>query len=87
MVQIASGHDLPADIVNGFAVPAGMPRPIIDFLHREVVKVMALPDTREKLAGMGFDPVASTPEESGTWLKTELGRWTKVIRDARLELQ
>ena len=59
----ATGHDLPADIVNGFVAPAGTPKPVIDLIHREVVKVMAMPDTREKLAAMGFDPVASTPEE------------------------
>ena len=53
----ATGHDLPADIVNGFMAPAGTPKPIIEFLHRETVKVMSMPDTREKLATMGFDPV------------------------------
>jgi tripartite-type tricarboxylate transporter receptor subunit TctC len=83
----ASGHDLPADIVNGFVVPTGTPQPIIDLLHREVVKVMQQPDTREKLAGMGFDPVASTPEEFARWISTELDRWGKVIREAKIELQ
>jgi tripartite-type tricarboxylate transporter receptor subunit TctC len=83
----ASGHDLPADIVNGFMVPAGTPKPIIDFLHRETVKVMSMPDTREKLATMGFDPVASTPEEFAQWIRTEIVRWGKVIRDANIALQ
>jgi tripartite-type tricarboxylate transporter receptor subunit TctC len=83
----ASGEDLPADIVNGFVVPAGTPKPVIDLLHREVVKVMRQPDTKEKLAGMGFDPVGSTPEEFGIWMKTELGRWSKVIREAKIEAQ
>src|SRR6185312_7200986 len=53
----ATGQDLPADIINGFMVPAGTPRPVIDLLYRAVVKVMAAPDTRQKLADMGFDPV------------------------------
>lgn len=83
----ATGHDLPADIVNGFMVPAGTPRPIIDLLHREVVKVMAQPDTRTKLGEMGFDPVASTPEEFWQWMTTGLERWTKVIRDANIAQQ
>src|SRR6187399_766249 len=80
----ASGQDLPADIINGFVVPSGTPQPIIDLLYREVVKVMAQPDTREKLAGMGFDPVASTPEEFWQWMKTELTRCGNVIRDAKI---
>lgn len=80
----ASGHDLPADIVNGFLAPAKTPRTIIDAIHREIVKVMGAPDTRERLATMGFDPVASTPEEFATWIRTETVRWGKVVRDAKI---
>src|SRR4051812_25446780 len=83
----ATGHDLPADIVNGLIAPAGLPKPIIELLHRETVKVLSTPDTREKLAAMGFDPVASTPEEFAEWIRTEIVRWGKVIRDANIALQ
>jgi tripartite-type tricarboxylate transporter receptor subunit TctC len=83
----ATGHDLPADIVNGFIAPAGLPKPIIEYLHRETVKVLSAPDTREKLATMGFDPAASTPEEFAQWIRTEIVRWGKVIRDANIALQ
>jgi tripartite-type tricarboxylate transporter receptor subunit TctC len=83
----ATGHDLPADIVTGFAAPAGTPLPIVEFLHRETVKVLSMPDTRDKLATMGFDPVASTPEEFAQWIRTEIVRWGKVIRDANIALQ
>jgi len=83
----ATGHDLPADIVNGLIGPAGLPKPVIEFLHRETVKVLSMPDTREKLAAMGFDPVASTPEEFAQWIRTEIVRWGKVIRDANIALQ
>ncbi|MBX9828775.1 MAG: tripartite tricarboxylate transporter substrate binding protein [Xanthobacteraceae bacterium] len=86
-MQEASGHDLPADIVNGFMLPAGAPKPVVDFLHREVVKVMAMPDVREKLATMGFDPVASTPAEFAEWIRSEIPRWAKVIRDANITMQ
>ena len=68
-------------------VPAGTPKPVSEFLHRETVKVMSMPDTREKLAAMGFDPVASTPEEFAQWIRTEIVRWGKVIRDANIALQ
>jgi tripartite-type tricarboxylate transporter receptor subunit TctC len=83
----ASGHDLPADIVNGMMAPAGTPEPIIAQLHREIVKVLAQPDTREKLATMGFDPVGSSPEEFAQWIRSEIVRWGGVIRDAGIALQ
>ena len=83
----ATGHDLPADIVTGFVAPAGTPRPIIEFLHRETVKVLSMPDTPDKLATMGFDPVASTPAEFAQWLRTEIVRWGRVIRDAHTPFQ
>ena len=83
----ATGHDLPADIVNGLMAPAGTPKSIIEFLHRETVKVLSIADTRDKLATMGFDPVASTPEEFAHWIRTEIVRWGKVIRDANIALQ
>ena len=83
----ASGQDLPADIVNGLMAPAGTPKPILELLHRETVKILSMPDTREKLAAMGFDPVGSTPEEFAHWIRTEIVRWGKVIRDAHIALQ
>jgi tripartite-type tricarboxylate transporter receptor subunit TctC len=82
----ASGQDLPADIVNGLMAPAGTPKPVIERLHRETVKILSMPDTREKLATMGFDPVGSTPEEFARWIRTEIVRWGKVIRDAHIAL-
>lgn len=80
----ATGQDLPADIVNGFMAPAKTPRAIIDTLHRELAKAMAAPDTKERLATMGFDPVAGTPEEFASWIKTDMARWGKVVRDAKI---
>ena len=83
----ASGNDLPADIVNGFMLPAGAPKLVVEFLHGAVVKVMAMPDVREKLASMGFDPVASTPDQFADWIRSEIPRWGKVIRDAGITMQ
>ena len=83
----ATGHDLPADIVNGLMAPAGTPKPIIETLHRETVKGLSMPDTRQKLSTMGFDPVGSTPEQFAEWIRTEIVRWGDVIRDAHIALQ
>jgi tripartite-type tricarboxylate transporter receptor subunit TctC len=45
--------DQEADIMQGILVPAGTPKPIIDLLHREIVKAMDLPDVKEKLVALG----------------------------------
>jgi tripartite-type tricarboxylate transporter receptor subunit TctC len=55
--------DVMGDNWQGLVVPAGTPKQIIAFLHSEIVKIVALPDIRERLAVLGFEPVASTPEE------------------------
>jgi tripartite-type tricarboxylate transporter receptor subunit TctC len=83
----ATGHDLPADIVTGLMAPAGTPKPAIEFLHDETVKILSMPDTRDKLAAMGFEPVGSTPEQFAQWIRTEIVRWGKVIRDANIAFQ
>jgi tripartite-type tricarboxylate transporter receptor subunit TctC len=46
-----------------------------------------MPDVREKLASMGFDPVASTPDQFADWIRNEIPRWGKVIRDAGITMQ
>src|SRR5262245_16164118 len=66
---------------NGIFAPAKTPRPIIDKIHAEVVKILTTPDIREKLIAAGSDPVGNTPEEFLAYVKAELARWGKVIRE------
>ena len=66
---------------NGIFAPARTPRPIIEKIHGEIVKALSAPDVREKLMAAGSDPIGSTPEEFLAYVKLELGRWGKVIRD------
>ena len=66
---------------NGMFAPAKTPRAIVYKINAEVVKALNSPDVREKLVAMGSDPVGSTPEEFYAYVKTELARWGKVIRD------
>ncbi len=77
--------DQEADTMQGILVPAGTPKPIIDLLHREIAKVMALPDVKERLAVLGFDAVANTPEQFAAQIKTDIVKWGKVIRDANIK--
>ena len=83
----ATGTALEADIVTGLLAPAGTPREIIDLLHRSVAKIVAPPEFKERLASLGFDPVASTPEHFTEWIKAEIAKWGKVIRDGNIGVQ
>lgn len=64
----------------GLSVPAGTSREIIARLHDATVKLMVLPDTKEKLAHSGFEVITSTPEEYGEFVRTEVERWAKVVK-------
>jgi tripartite-type tricarboxylate transporter receptor subunit TctC len=63
-------------------VPAGTPKEIVALLHREIVKAIALPGMKERMTTLGFEPVASTPEECAAQFRTESAKWGKVIREA-----
>jgi tripartite-type tricarboxylate transporter receptor subunit TctC len=76
-----------SDIILGVLVPVGTPRDVVDRLHREIVRIVALPDVRERLSALGFEPIASTPEEFADRIKWEIDKWAKVIRAANIKAQ
>ena len=71
----------------GIVAPANTPRDIITRLNAELGKIVTAPDTRERLTSGGFDPITSTPERFGEFIKSETARYAKAIKDAKLELQ
>jgi len=76
-----------ADTLTGIVAPAGTPKEIVELLAREVAKSVARPDVREKLATLGFKPVANTPEEWAARIRLEIDKWGKVVRDANLRIE
>lgn len=76
-----------SDIILGVLVPAGTPQDVIDRLHREIVRIVALPDVRERLSALGFEPIASTPKEFADRIRWEMDKWAKVIRAANIKVQ
>ncbi len=65
----------------GFLAPGGTPRPIIDRYNREIVRILHQPEVRVKLDQMQMDLVAGTPEQFSQWIRTEITRWGKVIKE------
>ena len=73
-----------SETMQGVFVPAGTPQSVIDLLHKEIVKAMALPDVKAKCKQVGLDIVADTPAEFSVYIKKEIDKWHKVIIDAKI---
>jgi len=95
--RLAVLPDLPTVAESGFAgfhstawigllAPAGTPPPVIERLHAAVVEVMALPETRERMAAFGAEVTTSTPEEFAAHIRSEMARLGKVVRDANIKV-
>jgi tripartite-type tricarboxylate transporter receptor subunit TctC len=70
----------------GLLAPAGTPRDIINRLNAEWVKIAADPDTKEKMQTAGFETVAVTPEQFSEFIKQDIARWGKVVKEANLSV-
>ena len=70
----------------GLLAPSGTPKDIIDKLHSETVKALAMPDVRKKFDELGLEPVGNTPAEFAAVIKKETPEWAKVIKDASIKL-
>ncbi len=89
--RVAALPDLPSisesglpgfDVVSWFGImaPAGTPAPIVSRLRAELMKIMRMPDVSEKLASLGAEPQASTPQAFSQTIVAELPKWAEIIR-------
>jgi len=69
----------------GLMAPAGTPQPIVDKIHKEAVRVLALPDVRKRLAELGLDVIGGTPAELTEVMRKETPAWAKMIKDAGIK--
>jgi len=67
---------------NGLVAPTGTPQPIIDRLQAVIVKIVNDPATSKFLSEQGADPRTMTPAEYGAYLKSEVVKWAKVVKDS-----
>jgi len=75
-----------ADTLQGLLVPAGTPKAIVDRLHGQIVKMMAQPDVKSRVEGLGFDIIASSPAEFAAQVKVEVEKWTRVVKAAGIKV-
>jgi tripartite-type tricarboxylate transporter receptor subunit TctC len=72
-------------IWSGLVAPAGTSPAIIDTLHRETTKALAQPGLRAKLADLGVEAIGSSPDQFARVIKSEIPKWTKVIKDSGIK--
>jgi tripartite-type tricarboxylate transporter receptor subunit TctC len=68
----------------GIVAPARTPREIVTKLNTELVKILKLSDVREQLSSQGVEPVSNTPEQFAAYIKAEIEKWAKVIKDRNI---
>ena len=78
------GRDIDVDIWYALFGPAGLPRELVSLLGAEVAAILAQSEVRDNLQKQGLNPVTGTPEELARLVETDLERWTRVVRAARI---
>jgi tripartite-type tricarboxylate transporter receptor subunit TctC len=71
----------------GFVAPAATPKEVINKISTETARILQMPDVKARLAEQGAEPIGSTPEQFSAHIKSEIAKWGKVIKDAKVELQ
>jgi tripartite-type tricarboxylate transporter receptor subunit TctC len=79
-------HDVDLVTWIGFVGPAGVDKAIVSKLNREIVRILNLPETKERLSGLGLDVVASTPEQFAQVIKDDAVKFGRIIKSAGIRL-
>jgi tripartite-type tricarboxylate transporter receptor subunit TctC len=72
---------------QGVFVRAGTPKEIVQRLNAEIVKILNMPDVRERMDSLGLDVVANTPEQFAAFQQAEIAKWAKIVKDANLKIE
>ena len=90
--RVAAMPDVPAvaeaipgyEVVGWYGVigPAGMPAPLVERLHHELLRVLAQPDVHERIVNDGSEPVGNSPREFRDFMAADLAKWAKVVKES-----
>ena len=72
---------------NGVLATAGTPRPVIEKLHSLFITAMKDPEVRKRMADFGFEPIGNTPEEFGAFVKEDIARWAKLVKETGAKVE
>jgi len=76
-----------ATVWNGLFAPAGTPRPVVVLFQEQFAKALDAPDIRDAIAASGAEPGGRPPEEFAEFVRAEIAKWGKVIKDAGIRLE
>jgi tripartite-type tricarboxylate transporter receptor subunit TctC len=76
-----------ATVWNGIFAPAGTPRPVILLLQENLARALNHPENREQIIASGGEVGGRSPEEFAAFVRAEIGKWGKVIKDAGIKLE
>ncbi len=71
----------------GAAAPAGLAKPIVTRLNSEIVDIMRAPEMRDRLISQGAEPQTNSPEQFAAYIKSEIAKWAKIVRDTGIATQ
>lgn len=80
------GYPIDIDTWYGLVAPAGVSKEIVAKLNAETVRILSLPDLREKTRSQGIELGGSTPDEFGAFLKADIANWTRAIREMNITI-
>lgn len=75
-----------AGVWYAFVAPAGTPRDIVGRLNTEILRAASHPEFKAFLAKAAIEPIGSTPDELGKFMKSEIAKWAKVVKDAHVQV-
>ena len=92
MLNLAEYRQRPALLADwlpwaGLVAPAGTPREVVQRLHAEVTRVLAVAEVRARIQGIGMEPVGDTPEQFSAHIRSEIERWGRVVRAAGVKAE
>jgi tripartite-type tricarboxylate transporter receptor subunit TctC len=76
-----------AETIQALLAPAGTPEPIVQRLYRESAAILARPEVKERIAGLGYEILASSPQELAAQIKAEVEKWRRVVRTAGIKVE
>jgi tripartite-type tricarboxylate transporter receptor subunit TctC len=75
------------DVWFGVAVPAGTPPTVVAALNKEINRIIAVPEVKARLEGLGLDIIGGSAESFGKTIQTDVAKWSQVVRDANIKPQ
>ena len=70
----------------GVIAPANLPKPILNRLHDELIRILQMPDVHERIVADGSEPVGSSPEEFRQYMLADLAKWAKLVKESGAKL-